>query len=164
MAKRKYPTFVASRNESLLDRLHRRSAKLANGCLLWTGAVGGRHRDRGRLTYRGQWMQAHVASWVAAYGPVPAGMMVCHTCDNGLCIEPTHLYVGTAKNNSTDMVDRGRSCAGIKHGMAKLSDREVDEIRSEPKTYGSGRRLAAKYRVSPAMICLIRQRKNWRHR
>lgn len=48
-------------------------------------------------------------AWIRAYGPIPEGMHVLHECDNVLCTEPTHLFLGTAADNTADMFDKGRS-------------------------------------------------------
>lgn len=164
MAKKIYHRTNARHTEPLSERLMRRSIQTVSGCRIWTGAKGGSRKDpRGRLTYKKQWMQAHVAAWIAANGPIPEGMLVCHTCDTGLCIEPNHLFLGTAQDNSSDMVKKRRSCIGERHGQAKLSTDDILAIRGAPKAFGSGVALADQYGVSPATICNIRSRKNWRH-
>jgi hypothetical protein len=78
-----------------------------SGCRLWLGKihqtsgyaqiwVDGRHRNASRVAYE---------VWK---GPIPAGKMACHTCDMPECVEPAHLYAGTAQDNHDDMVRRGR--------------------------------------------------------
>lgn len=57
----------------------------------------------------------------------------------------------------------GRTPRGVKHGHAKLTEREVLEIRKAPRTIGSGRALAEEYGVCPALICIIRAGKIWKH-
>lgn len=60
---------------------------------------GGRHRQSRK-------------AWTLANGPIPEGMYVCHTCDNGLCCRPAHLFLGTPRENVLDAVAKGRWRAG----------------------------------------------------
>ena len=48
-------------------------------------------------------------AWIRANGPIPDGMCVLHTCDNFLCVNIDHLYLGTYKQNTADMFERGRA-------------------------------------------------------
>lgn len=60
---------------------------------------------------------------------IPEDLIIRHTCDNVLCINPKHLKTGTLKDNARDMVVRGRASTGERNGFSKLTDNEVDEIR-----------------------------------
>lgn len=77
---------------------------------------------------------AHRISWMLCRGDIPEGILVCHTCDNRGCMNPSHLFLGTNTDNLQDMVRKGRSTRGRvfhygeTHPMARLSDKEVDEI------------------------------------
>jgi len=54
------------------------------------------------------WLRAHVVAYAMAHGPIPDGMQVCHACDNPPCVNPKHLFLGTAKANAHDRDQKGR--------------------------------------------------------
>ncbi len=77
-------------------------------CWLWTGKPdpGGYGRyywlpdDRQR--------GAHCVSWIIAHGPIPKGLVICHRCDVRPCVRPSHLFLGTYRDNMQDMVRKER--------------------------------------------------------
>lgn len=76
------------------------------GCLLWMLAVG--KGGYGNVWFGGKYVNAHRLAWTLTHGPVPAGMLVCHKCDNHRCVDPEHLFLGSQLENMADMVAKGR--------------------------------------------------------
>jgi len=105
-------------------------------------------------------MNAHKAAWVAAHGPVPPGMLVLHTCDNPPCVELSHLFLGTPKDNARDRNRKGRQARGERHGCAKLRPRQVLRIRSAKGGYSM---IASRFKVSVQTVCQIKKRQTWGH-
>ncbi len=76
------------------------------GCRLFRFALS---RGYGSMRWHGKQTPAHRVSYELAFGHIPTGMMICHHCDVPQCIEPTHLFLGTALDNVLDMVKKGRA-------------------------------------------------------
>lgn len=129
-------------------------------CWLWTKAVC-KSRGYGRITIDKISKSAHRVSWELTYGPIPHGMSVLHKCDNRICVNPDHLFLGTQKDNMIDMVSKGRSSRGSKNAFAKLTEDKVLNILQDKTSLPEI--LAAKYNVSRRLIALIKQRKAWKH-
>lgn len=86
--------------------------------------------------------------------------MACHTCDNRSCVNPAHLFLGTASDNVADMVAKGRGVRGSKHPLAKLTESEAAFIRESTDARLA---LAKQFNVDAAIIDRIRQGKSWKH-
>lgn len=84
------------------DEFVRRTERQPSGCLLWIGPKADRYGTFGRRTY------AHRYAYEQAFGPIEAHLYVLHRCDVPLCVEPTHLFLGTQKDNMADMIAKGR--------------------------------------------------------
>jgi hypothetical protein len=76
------------------------------GCWEW---LGGTTRGYG-LIYDGvkRYVKAHRVAYEVAVGPIPDGLIVCHACDNRLCCNPDHLWIGTQRDNVWDAIRKGR--------------------------------------------------------
>lgn len=133
-----------------------------NGCWIWTGAVGS-HGRYGSVGVAGRSYLAHRAAWFLFKGKDAGTLCVCHTCDNGLCVNPDHLFVGTQGDNVHDMEQKRRAYhpSGENHGRAKLSADDVRTIRSLHKAGASIRGLARIYPVDRATISAVVNRHSW---
>jgi len=132
------------------------------GCWEWTGATTGAGKNHGvmGLGRRGAGsIRAHRFSYELHYGPIPEGLLVCHKCDNGICVNPEHLELGNHQKNIQDAIDRKRFVypplkRGANNGRAKLSWEQAQEIRLSNL---SSRKLAKIYGVSHSSILNIKR-------
>ena len=130
-------------------------------CWIWTGATNG-ETGYGKLSRRSiasYPILAHRYSWFLAHGVMPS-KCVCHRCDNPICVRPEHLFIGTHHDNLDDMKNKGRSNRGSKHGMSKLTEHDVEEIRKSPKPINQ---LSSMYGVCRGAIEHILARRRWKH-
>lgn len=91
-------------------------------CILWEGAKWAQGRY-GMMKLGGRCMGAHRAIWIRANGPIPTGLVICHRCDNGLCVNLDHLFLGTLKENMQDCLRKGRlkTNLGCQKGQANYN-------------------------------------------
>ena len=112
--------------------------------------------------------RGHRASWIICYGPIPKGMQICHACDNPICTNPQHLWLGTHKQNNDDKIAKGRANnvppphkPGSLNGSAKLNEEKVKEIKILILNGESCYSLGKKFGVSKQTILRIKDGKNW---
>jgi hypothetical protein len=132
----------------------------ATGCLEWQGATNS--QGRGSIRIDGKTFQVHRVVWALANGEIPEGKQVLHRCDNPLCGELRHLFLGDHAMNMADMAAKGRSrlSAGMANPNAKLTDDDVRVIRASSL---SSRRLQTIYGVEASVMRKIKNRKAWSH-
>ena len=139
-----------------------------SGCWQWQLKPG--HDGYGKLKFDKKTLRAHRASWVAFRGEIPYGMLVCHTCDNPMCVNPAHLFLGSPQDNMTDKVNKGRwrggpacwdaSRLGVGHHNAKLNPEKVLQIRELLKER-SVYEVAKMFHVSGGAVYAVKICKTW---
>ena len=135
-----------------------------DGCWNWTA-----HKDRdgyGTFWFDGRQKKAHRMAWMLYVGEIPDGLYICHHCDNAACVNPSHLFLGTAADNAHDCISKGRKVAlpdnnGEKSGKAKLTDEQVLTIRARYATGVKQGILASEFNVARPHISAIINRRHW---
>ena len=168
-------------SQSTIDRVSNLLKQFSGeGCYEWplSKTAAGYGQLSNRIACKNRNAYAHRVAHLIATGSLAVGMDICHRCDNPGCINPSHLFEGTAKDNLSDMAAKGRSNKGKKlpigkrhwsaknpcrvrgseNGNSRLTDSDVKTI------YASSRKgvdLARQFGVTPSCISAIRKGKLW---
>lgn len=114
--------------------LHKIMPEPNSGCWLWMGVLdkdGYGHFGRGN----GRPRIAHRLSYFLFVGEIPASLYVLHKCDVPCCVNPQHLFLGTAASNYADSAAKGRNCRGDRHGYSKRTHCTQGHEYSTENTY-----------------------------
>lgn len=152
-----------ARDPAVFDRLMAHTIRGGNrDCWPNTYVGASRKEPYGGIKINGKRRRCSRVMYSLAYGDIPAGMSVCHKCDNPACVNPFHLFLGTHHENMLDrmMKNRGGNRKGERNGRAKLAASDVIAIRSSRETLTT---LAQRYSVTKTLIANIRKRKIWKH-
>jgi hypothetical protein len=149
-----------SKSETLEDRFMKYIFIDTNsGCWLWTGNVD--HYGYGRLGYKMKSYRASRAAMLIFNGKDPGKLFVCHKCDNPLCANPEHLFLGTQKDNMQDCKNKKRQNAGSKNGSAKLQESDIPKIFEMAKSGATHLEISKVFSVSRSNIGSILNKKRW---
>lgn len=148
---------LAGRNDRFMSRIDKRG-----DCWIFTGRIN--KTGYGVFDANGRPQLAHRYMWTLRRGD-PGRLFVCHSCDNPRCVNPSHLWLGTAAANVRDMISKGRNSrltvrTGAAVNTAKLSKKDVLIIRTSKEP---SRVLAATFGVTRAQINNIRSGRQWKH-
>ena len=123
----------------------------------------------GLLTRDGKTVYAHRFAWENKHGKIPKGMFVCHSCDNKSCVNLKHLFLGSPKENSQDMLKKGRQhkWSGERRGesnpRARLQEHDVLAIRLYSSLGFTNRQLSELFDVSRSAINFAASGRTWGH-
>lgn len=145
-------------------------------CWHWTGGTMKFGYGVLRKGRRGRTILAHRLAYALGRSIPPAKLCVCHKCDNPICVNPGHLFLGTRRDNNKDRATKGRTSRGflrrlladrpelrprgVCHYAAKLSEEDVRQIRASGE---SVRSLARRYKMGYTTIYNIVKGRKWRH-
>jgi hypothetical protein len=132
-----------------------------DACWPWQGSVT--TYGYGRVQIGGKKIIASRGTWIMLRGPIPDGFNVCHTCDNRPCCNPGHLFLGTDAENIADKVRKGRQSKGEAHGIARLTDPEIEEIRRRVAAGEARGSVGRAFGISGRTVGLIVEGKAWAH-
>lgn len=132
-------------------------------CHVWTAHTN--PKGYGRLHVSGKNIMAHRFAWILKNGPIPDGLIICHSCDNPSCVNWRHLWIGTHADNIRDRDEKGRNHVHSKDHYRKMQIKcarqkrrlSPDQIRAIRLSEKSCRSLAKKYGVDHSMIASIRR-------
>jgi hypothetical protein len=132
-------------------------------CWIWLGRVAG--KGYGQITTK--WFTteiAHRIAYMLEVGPVPDGMLVCHHCDTRLCMRPSHLFIGTDRDNVQDMLRKGRSNrVGEANPCARVTEEQVTRLRALHRSGLSVTECANRVGMTTANAYTIVKGLTWKH-
>jgi hypothetical protein len=148
-------------------------------CWLWKGTKS--PSGYGCFSFNVKRVRAHRWSYEHFIGPIPAEMVVCHSCDVRNCVNPEHLWIGTRTDNHRDMCRKRRHAGhvrgrgsksidelknyrrGSNHGRSRITEDDVLAIRDKLEKGSTLTSLAKSYGIHITSIFLIKHRKTWSH-
>lgn len=158
---KEYTGYGSSKFCSMRCNLFNKLLLNKSGCLEFTGPLD--KWGYGKIRFKGKDIKSHRASWIIHNGTIPDGLIIRHDCDNPCCCNIGHLKIGSFKDNSQDMVDRNRQTIGERNPMAKLTEKDVIEIRALSSQGNSNASIARMLSMHPTNVGCIINRKTWTH-
>lgn len=153
----------STRRASILARFWSRvNREKAKGCWPFTGYIATHGYGHFQFTEDGIHYRerAHRFVWFIRHGDIPAGMEICHRCDNPACVNPDHLFLGTHQQNCLDSIHKGRKRTW---GLQKLNAEQVRAIRRRVVQGELQRVIASDFGIAHNTVSQIANRQTWAH-
>jgi len=165
-------------SEQDILRFKAKISRNPNGCWEWTGGTFSTGYGQFSVQHARN-LTTHRVAFFLDRGYWPS-LLVCHKCDNRICVNPSHLFEGTPLDNQRDKISKGRLVAssgdrngsrthpeqlprGSNHKRSKLTEQSVLEIRRLADEGAMNCQIAQQYGVSKSLVGLIVRRKIWTH-
>ena len=158
--KRCIPCFAKSKCKPIEPRFFNKVDKTGD-CWLWIGSTY--ICGYGRMSWNGKTQSSHRISWKLKFGEIPNNLFVLHKCDEKLCVNPDHLFLGTQRDNILDLVKKGRNAKHHSRKWKQLRKRSIIRIRKLYEEFKNYSKIANIYKVSRVTIMNVVKRKTWKH-
>jgi hypothetical protein len=153
------------RGRSTQERFEQKVRKTET-CWYWLGPVS--NSGYGLMSFSKKRRSAHRLSFELFNGEIPLGMCICHRCDNKICVNPTHLFIGTYADNNRDCANKGRAnnsgnLRGDNHPRATLTESSARMAKSLASSGVKKTVIAERLKVNPSVIYDVCNGRTWRH-
>lgn len=133
-----------------------------NDCWEWTGRKN--YKGYGVMKINSRNVQVHRFSYeIHSKAEIPAGLLACHKCDNPVCVNPSHIFIGTVLDNNLDRDRKGRKAVGERNGRSRLTESDIRKIKYLINSGVSDSEIARRVNLWSSTIRAIRVGITWSH-
>jgi hypothetical protein len=159
-----YPDYLIDRFWSKVEFKYKKIGILdLDDCMEWLASKN--KRGYGYFFNTITNVRANRFIWECYNGPIPKGLLVCHSCDNPSCVNPKHLWIGTSQDNHNDRNNKNRQAKGSLNGAAKLNETDIITILTKiyNSKYTTTSEIRKDYNITYTTVYRILDGKNWKY-
>ena len=153
--------------QDIINRFWSKVIKLNTGNCCWEWTAGLTSNGYGQFFYNNIHINAHRFAWEYFYGTIPNDKIICHHCDNRKCCNPSHLFLGTNKDNTQDMINKnklkGGWAPGSEHANTNLTEEDVIQIKQMLQNGIYQKDIADHFGITQTSVSRIKLGKTWSH-